>query len=115
MYQPQTLASLHIMLALASQERHGYEIMKQAFADSQGVVKLGPATLYSNIKKLHELGLIEEASERPDPSLDDSRRKYYRLTSKGMSALGAEMERMNHLVRLGEEQKASRLVQPSWA
>lgn len=89
--------------------------MKRATSDSQGAVKLGPTTLYGNIKKLQEQGFIEEANERPDPSMDDSRRRYYRLTEKGKSALGAEMNRMNHLVRLGREQKITQMVQQSWA
>src|SRR6266568_5793670 len=89
MQQPLNPASFHIMLALAPQERHGYDIMKRSAIDSQGAVKLGPTTLYTTIKKLTEQGLIEESSERPDPTLDDSRRRYYRLTAKGKSALGS--------------------------
>lgn len=115
MHNTLNLASIHILLALASQERHGYDIMKQATADSLGVVNFGPTTLYTNIKKLVEQAYIEESDERPDPERDDSRRHYYRLTAKGRSALGTEMERMNRLVSLGREQHITQLSRPSWA
>ena len=107
------LAAIHILLALVSQERHGYDIMKQATADSLGAVNLGPTTLYTNIKKLVEQDYIEESDERPDPSRDDSRRRYYRLTSKGRAALGIEMERMNRLVSLGREQHIMQMFNPA--
>lgn len=97
------LASVHILVSLLSKERHGYEIMRCTQADSHGVVKLGPTTLYSNIRKLLEAEYIEESSERPDPEMDDTRRRYYRLTSKGRSVIGAELERMDQLVHLGRE------------
>ena len=103
MHQPLSPAVFHILLALATGERHGYDIMKQAAADSQNAVKLGPGTLYSTLKKMLELDLIAETTERPDPQLDDSRRRYYRLTSRGQAALGAELERLNHLVQLGHQ------------
>lgn len=109
-----SLASIHIMLALASQERHGYDIMKQATSDSLGAVNLGPTTLYTNIKKLVEQEYIEESDERPDPSRDDSRRRYYRLTARGRAVLGSEMERMNRLVHLGREQHITQMAKPSW-
>lgn len=110
-----SLASIHILLALASQERHGYDIMKQTTADSLGAVNLGPTTLYTNIKKLVEQDLIEESDERPDPSRDDSRRRYYRLTAKGRAALGSEMARMNRLVHLGQEQHVMQMISANWA
>jgi DNA-binding PadR family transcriptional regulator len=103
MNQPLSPAIFHILLALATQERHGYDIMKQATLDSQNAVKLGPGTLYSTIKKMLELKLIVESAERPDPTLDDSRRRYYAITSRGQAALGAELERMHHLVHLGRQ------------
>ena len=96
-------ATFHILLALANKERHGYDIMKQSIEDSGGRVKLGPGTLYGNIKKMIVSGLIEETNERPDPSLDDSRRRYYRLTARGISTLNAEMDRMSSLVTLGHK------------
>src|SRR2546429_394169 len=103
MNQPLSPAIFHILLALATGERHGYDIMKQAASDSQNAVKLGPGTLYSTLKKMLELNQIAETAERPDPRLDDSRRRYYRITSHGRAALGAELERMDHLVQLGHQ------------
>lgn len=99
-------ATFHILLALASKNRHGYEIMKQATVDSDGRVKLGPGTLYGNIKKMMNAGLIEEIDERPAPELDDSRRRYYRLTATGTSALNSEIDRMSNLVALGKKRSA---------
>jgi DNA-binding PadR family transcriptional regulator len=67
--------------------------MKQAEADSAERVHLGPGTLYGTIKRLISAGYIEESDERPDPDLDDQRRRYYRITPAGLSLLGAELER----------------------
>lgn len=96
--QPLSPAVFHILLALASQERHGYGIMKQAEHDSGGHVNLGPGTLYGTIKRLLETRYIEEADERPDPELDDTRRRYYRITPAGRQALGLELERLEQAV-----------------
>ncbi len=109
MQAPLATATFHILLSLATVERHGYDIMKQVRHDSAGAVKLGPGTLYSAVKKMSEQGLLEEAAERPDPELDDSRRRYYRLTAKGRAALGAELERMDQLVRLARHHNISGL------
>ena len=91
-----TQAAFYILLALVNQEQHGYGIMKQADRDSNNHVHLGPGTLYSTIKRLLEDDLIQESSERPDPGLDDQRRRYYRITTKGQAALGAELNRLDH-------------------
>jgi DNA-binding PadR family transcriptional regulator len=99
-------AAFHILLALASKNRHGYDIMKQTLVDSDGTVKLGPGTLYGNIKKMLVAGLITEIDERPEPALDDSRRRYYSLTTLGTSSLNAEMTRMSNLVSLGRKRGA---------
>ena len=70
----------HILLALGEGDRHGYSIMQEVTARSDGQVRLGPGTLYGAIKRMIQDGLIEESDERPDPELDDERRRYYRLT-----------------------------------
>lgn len=88
-------ATFHILLSLATRERHGYDIMKQAVSDSSGRVNLGPGTLYGTIKQLMATGSIEESEERPDPQLDDQRRRYYRLTPAGRRLLGLELERLD--------------------
>src|SRR6516165_6969434 len=89
----------HIMLALAGGEQHGYGIMQEVLDRTAGKVRLWPATLYGSIKRLIEAELIEESNRRPEPELDDARRRYYRLTSLGRRVLDAECERLQELVR----------------
>jgi len=89
----------HIMLSLAGGEQHGYGIMQEVLRRTTGKVRLWPATLYGSIKRLIEAELIEESDERPEPELDDARRRYYRLTALGRSVLDAECERLQELVR----------------
>lgn len=95
---PLTPAVFHILLALVDQERHGYGIMKEVEARTQGRVQLKPGTLYQAIKRLLDGGLIEEADERVDPELTDERRRYYRLTEFGQQVVSAEAERLAGLV-----------------
>lgn len=97
---PLTTASFHILLALSAGERHGYAIMQEVEALTDSHVKLGPGTLYRSIKTLLADGLIEETVERPDPALDDERRRYYRLTEVGRRAAQIEAERLAELVRV---------------
>jgi DNA-binding PadR family transcriptional regulator len=96
-----TPAMFHILLALAGGERHGYAIMQVVADDTDEAVRLGPGTLYRSIKQLLAIGLIEESGERPDPQLDDERRRYYRLTALGDQAMRAEFVRLGRLVSLG--------------
>jgi DNA-binding PadR family transcriptional regulator len=103
----------HILLALGEGDRHGYSIMQEVTARSDGQVRLGPGTLYGAIKRMIQDGLIEESDERPDPELDDERRRYYRLTDLGQRAAAAEADRLAKLVRLARTKsllKASRLA-----
>ena len=90
----------HIMLSLAGGEQHGYGIMNEVLQRTTGKVRLWPATLYGSIKRLIEAELIEESDERPEPELDDARRRYYRLTALGRRVLDAECERLQELVRV---------------
>ena len=90
----------HVMLSLANQEQHGYGIMQEVLERTDGKVRLLPATLYGTLKRLINEGLLEESSERPDPALDDSRRRYYRLTKLGNQVLAAESERLEDLVKV---------------
>jgi DNA-binding PadR family transcriptional regulator len=99
---PLTPAVLHILLALSTGERHGYGIMKQAEADSQGKVKMGPGTLYGSIGRMMNAGLIRESDKRIDPTIDDERRIYYELTGAGRAALKAELERYRGVVAVAE-------------
>src|SRR4030095_13555599 len=96
---PLTPAMFHIMLALADRERHGYDIMREVDERTEGKVRLGPGTLYGSIKRMLNDGLVEELDERPDPELDDERRRYYRLTDFGYRLAVAEAERLARLVK----------------
>ena len=95
---PLSPAVFHVLLALADAERHGYGIIKEVEARTDGRVRLGPGTLYGSIKRMLEEGLIEESDERPDSALDDERRRYYRLTGFGRRVASAEAERLDGLV-----------------
>jgi DNA-binding PadR family transcriptional regulator len=97
---PLSLAVFHILLSLGGGERHGYAIKREVAARTQGKLKLGPGVLYGSINKMMELGLIEESAERPDPHLDDERRRYYRITPYGRKVAQAEAVRMRELVQL---------------
>ena len=97
---PVTPAVFHILLALADQERHGYGIMLEVEDNTAGELKMGPGTLYGTIKRMLAVDLIEESDTRPDPELDDERRRYYRLSSYGKQVLRAETERLERLVRV---------------
>jgi DNA-binding PadR family transcriptional regulator len=91
---PLTPAVFHILLALADSERHGYSIMQEIAAHTEGKMRIGPTTLYRSIKHMLLDGLIVEADERPDPALDDERRRYYKLTSFGQQVALAETRRL---------------------
>jgi DNA-binding PadR family transcriptional regulator len=97
---PLTPAVFHILLALADAERHGYAIMDHVAQTTDGQIKMGPGTLYGTIKRLLSGGLIEESAERPDPEMDDERRRYYRLTRFGQRVMEAEAQRYAKLVKL---------------
>lgn len=96
---PLTPAVFHILLALCDQERHGYGIMQEVAHSTAGEVRLGPGTLYGSIKRMLAADLIEESAERPDPELDDQRRRYYRLTDLGQRVARAEAGRLANLVQ----------------
>lgn len=88
---PLTPAVFHILLALAGTERHGYGIMQQVKADSQGAVKMGPGTLYGSLDRMIDAGLVMKSDTR------DPRRIYYRLTALGQTALREETVRLSRL------------------
>jgi DNA-binding PadR family transcriptional regulator len=97
-FLPLTPAIAHILLALADGDRHGYAIMQEVERLTDGTMRMGPGTLYGTIKRMLAAGLVEEADERPDPALDDERRRYYRGTRLGLAVLEAETARMSALV-----------------
>ena len=104
-FLPLTPATFHILLALADRERHGYDIMREVDERTEGKVRMGPGTLYGSIKRLLSDGLVQELDERPDPELDDERRRYYRLTDFGFRVATAEAERLAQLVKAAKTKK----------
>lgn len=97
-FLPLAPAMLHILLSLAGEDLHGYGIMQEVSRQSEGRYKLGPGTLYDNLQRLMEQGLVQEVS-RPDR--EESRRRYYRLNSLGRRVLAAEIARLEGVVRDG--------------
>lgn len=103
-FLPLTPAIHHILLALVDEERHGYGIMLEV-SRLTGGTKMGPGTLYGTLKRLLAAGLIEDADERPDPELDDERRRYYRITRLGSRVLQAETARVSVLLDAARAKK----------
>jgi DNA-binding PadR family transcriptional regulator len=91
-------ATFHILLALLDEERHGYAIIQDVEARTQGELRLSAGTLYRSIARMVEQGLITEVRRRT--AADDPRRRYYRLTPFGLDVARAEMRRLSQLVRL---------------
>ncbi|MGZ3581945.1 MAG: PadR family transcriptional regulator [Ktedonobacterales bacterium] len=104
-FLPLTPANFHILLALADGERHGYSIMREVEAYTNGQLKLGPTTLYRSIRQMLAAGLIVESDERPDPALDDERRRYYRLSDLGRRVALAEMQRLDRLMAVARTKR----------
>ncbi len=100
---PLTPAVFHILLSLTRAERHGYAIKQEVERFTDGALRLGPGTLYWSIKRMLEDGLIEESDERPDPELDDERRRYYRLTDWGVRVSQAEARRLAQVVSVARD------------
>ena len=86
-----------MLVSLAGGDRHGYALRKEIASKSQGTVRLGPASLYRTIAALLDAGLIAESGRRPAPELDDDRRRYYRITDRGLRALASEARRLEEL------------------
>jgi DNA-binding PadR family transcriptional regulator len=97
-YGPLTPAEFQVLVALADGEKHGYAIGKEVARRTEGQVKLRAATLYTVIKRLLADALIEESPSRPDPALDDERRRYFRLTRRGRAVAVAEARRLERTV-----------------
>ena len=102
-FLPLTPAMFHILLALAKGESHGYAIMQDIETSTDGRFRIGPGTLYGSIKRMLASGWIEEVNERPDPDLDDERRRYYRLTGFGRRVAEVEALRLDGMVRLARD------------
>jgi DNA-binding PadR family transcriptional regulator len=97
-FLPLTAAVFQILLVLYEGEQHGYKIMKSVGINSGGKFIMRPGTLYGTIKRMLSDGMIEEAGERPDPVMEDERRRYYKITELGRKVVRAEAERLEILV-----------------
>lgn len=95
---PLSRSAFHLLLALHEGPSHGYAIKQEVEALSQGIVRMGPGTLYTTIQRVQELGLIQESNLRPPPDEDHSQRRYYALTPLGRAALEAEVRRLGRVV-----------------
>jgi len=102
---PLTPAVFNILLALADGEKHGYAIMREVEEATDGRVRMGPGTLYGSLDRMLKAGLIEESENRPIPSRDDERRRYYRLSGFGRRVLQAEASRLSKAVRMARAKK----------
>lgn len=100
---PLPTATFHILLALASEDRHGYAIIQDIAARTNGELQLSAGTLYRSIQRMLEQGLISEPRQRPEPELDDERRRYYRITKFGEAVARAETRRLTNMVKLAKE------------
>jgi DNA-binding PadR family transcriptional regulator len=97
---PLPAAAFQIMVSLADADLHGYEIMRRVQDQTAGRKRLGPGTLYSSIQALVEAGFIAEIEPKTDPTLNQERRRYYRLTAAGRKASRAEADRLADLLRV---------------
>lgn len=105
---PLPSAAFQILLSLSVEDLHGYGIMRQVADQTGGRMRLGPGTLYSSIQSLLEAKLIEEVGSREDSSLNNERRRYYRLTSAGRKLARSEAERLADLLRVARARKILR-------
>jgi DNA-binding PadR family transcriptional regulator len=105
---PLTPAVFHILLAVFDAERHGLGIMHDVEERTDGTVILGPGTLYGTIKRMLATGLIEQVVERPEPGVDDPRRRYYRITALGRRVAEAEAQRLARLLGIARDKKVYR-------
>jgi DNA-binding PadR family transcriptional regulator len=105
-----TPVEFHILLALVGADRHGYAIMQQVAIDSREAIRLGPGTLYAALARLLDYGFIREVASQIDPALDDSRRRYYRLTTAGRTAAGAEAERLAGVVKVARARQLAAIA-----
>jgi DNA-binding PadR family transcriptional regulator len=97
---PLPAATFHILVALASEDRHGYAIMQDVAARTSGALKLSAGTLYRSMHRMLEQGLLTEISSRPARDMDDERRRYYRITPFGRAVATAEARRLSQMLKL---------------
>jgi len=102
---PLTPGMFQVLIALADGEKHGYAILKVVARRTNGEITLSAATLYTIVRRFVQEGVIVESAERPDPSLDDERRRYYRLTPFGRDVAKAEAARMETALGMARAKK----------
>jgi DNA-binding PadR family transcriptional regulator len=102
-FLPLPAATLHILMSIAEEERHGYAIIQDVAARTGGEIQLGAGPLYRTIHRMLEDGLVVEVESRPATGRDDERRRYYRITPFGTAVARAEGRRLTQLVRLARE------------
>jgi DNA-binding PadR family transcriptional regulator len=112
-FLPLTPAVLHILLALAEGERHGYAIAQAVEAATDGMVRMGPGTLYGSIGRMVSSGLIEETGRGRSRTMDDERRRFYRATTLGRRVLEAETERLARVVAVARAKNVLRRPEPA--
>ncbi len=110
-FPPLSPAAFSILLALKDGDKHGYLILREVAERTGGQIKLLPGTLYNLLKRMLEDGWIEELKERPDPALDDERRRYYRLSGLGERVLSQEVRRMENLIQLAHQYGVTKPVE----
>ena len=97
-FLPLPTAVFHILVALADRDRHGYSVMQDVAARTDGKVRLSAGTLYSAVARMLEQGLIEELRENPDPDNADERRRHYRVTRLGRDVAAADARRLQDML-----------------
>ena len=102
---PLTPGMFQVLIALADGEKHGYAIIKEVARRTDGDIALSAGTLYAIIRRFVQEGVIAESAERPDPALDDERRRYYRLTTFGRDVARAEAARMETALGMARAKK----------
>ena len=110
---PLTPGMFHVLIALADGEKHGYAIIKEVARRTDGTIRLSAGTLYTLIRRFVQEGVIAESAERPDPALDDERRRYYRLTDFGRRVAQAEARRMENALGMARAKRLIPKARPS--
>jgi DNA-binding PadR family transcriptional regulator len=109
---PLTPAMFEVLIALADGEKHGYAIIKEVARRTGGEVSLSAGTLYAIVRRFEQEGVIQESDERPDPALDDERRRYYKLTVFGREVAQAEARRMETALKMAHAKNLIARVRP---
>jgi DNA-binding PadR family transcriptional regulator len=112
---PLTPQQFHILLALTDGHLHGYAILRDIAARTDGTLRIGTGTLYTALARLEALELVTESERRPQPAMDDERRRYYKLTAGGRAVLEAETARLDALVRQARRKGITPAPRTAWS